>query len=482
MARLSTNVSERLRRATRRARPATAALLGAVVGLAALGFIPAATRDTGTVTLSTSASVGRGATSIDLPPLGAVSARTHVTPLDLHVAVDRVDFERLAPLATSPAGRINLRNDVTEDLRGLIWATGLRLVAGATLLAALVGAAVFRHHLRPALFAAAGAAAVTLLLALATGVAYDVEAFDEPRFSGSLTRAHEVVEALRRGDRILDQARSRFEIASRRVSDLISSLATEDVHLGDDATVVLHVSDIHGNPLGLEITQELAAEFEVDAVIDSGDMFSSFLDTGELSRLTQPLDREMRRGVERVPAPYYFIPGNHDAPGLLSELGEAPNLTIVDEEVIDVDGIQIMGWGDPTFSTRPIPIEEKDAERLQVGEDEVLPEVSAESPDILVVHDERLGLASVGEVPLILAGHTHDRGSKELDGTTLLTVGSTGATGLKSLTVETDLSYEAQVLYLTEGRIASVDYVTLQGLQGDFQLERTSFSPPEPQD
>jgi Icc-related predicted phosphoesterase len=453
--------------------------LGAAVGLIVLGFIPAATSDTGTVTLSTSASIGRGSTAVDLPPLGAVSARTHVTPIDLHVAVDRVDFERLAPLATSPAGRINLRDDLTEDLRGLIWATGLRLVAGAVVLAALVGAAVFRHHLRPSLWAGAGAAAATLLLALGTGLTYDVQAFDEPRFSGSLTRAHEVVEALRRGDKILDQTRSRFEVASRRVSDLISSLATEDVHLSDDATVILHVSDLHANPLGLEITQELAAEFEVDAVIDSGDMFSSFLDTGELSRLSQPLDREMRLGVEGVPAPYFFVPGNHDAPGLLTELARADNLTIVDEDVIEVDGVRIMGWGDPTFSTRPVPIEEKDAERLSAGAADVLPEVRAESPDVLVVHDERLGLASVGEVPLILAGHTHMRGSQERGGTTILTVGSTGATGLKSLIVETDRSYEAQVIYLSEGRVASVDYVTLRGLQGDFQLERTSFDPAE---
>lgn len=471
---------ERLRRVTRLARPGSAALLGAVVGLVALGFIPAATRDTGPVTLSTSASLGRGSTAVELPPLGAVSARTHITPLDVQVAVDRVDFEQLAPLATSPAGRITLRNDITEDLRGLIWATALRLLLGSTLAAALLAAAVFRHHLRPALIAGAAAAATSLTLGVATGAAYDVDAFNEPRFSGSLTRAHEVVEALRRGDEILDQARSRFEVASRRVSDLISSLATDDVHLGDNATVILHVSDIHANPLGLEIVQELAAEFEVDAVIDSGDMFSSFLDTGELSRLTKPLDEEMRRGVEQVPAPYLFVPGNHDAPGLLSELAKADNVTILDGDVVEVDGTEIMGWADPTFSVRPIPIEEKDAERLRVGEEEVLPAVTDESPDVLVVHDQRLGAGVVGEVPVVLAGHTHRRGSEEVDGTTILTVGSTGATGLKSLTVEGDLSYEAEVLYLSEGRVASVDYVTLRGLQGDFQLERTSFAMPAP--
>lgn len=464
------------------ARPGLAVIVGIAAGTIALGLIPPAHKTTGPVTLSAGARLGGGVTSLDLPPFGAVSARTHASPLELRVRLARVDFEQLAPLAGNPVARGRLQRALESDLQELAIAGALRSTLGAGLIAALVAAALFRRRVRAALIAAGTAIVTSLTLWGTTALAYDVEAFDEPRFSGSLTRAQEVLDALRRGDELFDEARSRFEIASRRVSDLISVLAAEDVHVSDDATVILHVSDIHGNPLGLEITQELASEFQVDAVIDSGDMFSSFLDTGELSRLTAPLDREMRAGVEDVRAPYYFVPGNHDAPGLLNELTRADNLTILRSDTVEIGGLLVMGWADPTFSEEPVPIEEKDAERLEVGERDVAPAVVETQPDVLVVHDERLGLASTGDVSLILAGHSHRRGAKAIEGTTILTVGSTGATGLKSLTVEADLSYEAQILYFSEGLLASVDYVTLRGLGGDFQLERTTLNGADPEE
>ena len=457
------------------ARPGLAVVVGIAAGTIALGLIPPAHKTTGPVTLSAGARLGGGVTNIDLPPFGAVSARTHASPLELRVRLARVDFEQLAPLAGNPVARGRLQRALESDLRDLALAGAARSTLGAGLIAALVGAALFRRRVRAALIAGGTAVLTSLALWGTAALAYDVRAFDEPRFHGSLSRAQEVLNALRRGDELIDEARSRFEIASRRISDLVSVLAAEDVHDADDATVILHVSDIHGNPLGLEITQELASEFEVDAVIDSGDMFTSFLDTGELSRLTAPLDREMRAGVEEVDAPYYFVPGNHDAPGLLNELTRADNLTILRSDAVDVSGVLVMGWADPTFSERPVPIEEKDADRLDVGERDVAPAVQELRPDVLVVHDERLGLASVGDVPMILAGHSHRRSAKVVDGTTILTVGSTGATGLKSLTVEADLPYEAQILYFVDGRVASVDYVTLEGLGGDFQLERRTL-------
>ena len=42
---------------------------------------------------------------------------------------------------------------------------------------------------------------------------------------------------------------------------------------------------------------------------------------------------------------------------------------------------------------------------------------------------------SVGHVPLVICGDVHERTEHEKDGTRLLTVGSTGATGLGSFTV-----------------------------------------------
>ncbi len=54
----------------------------------------------------------------------------------------------------------------------------------------------------------------------------------------------------------------------------------------------------------------------------------------------------------------------------------------------------------------------------------------------------------------------------------MLTVGSTGATGLGSFTVETSSSYQAQVLHFDGSRLVAVDYVTVRGVTGDFEVER----------
>jgi hypothetical protein len=139
-----------------------------------------------------------------------------------------------------------------------------------------------------------------------------------------------------------------------------------------------------------------------------------------------------------------------------------------------VDSLEIMGVADPTFSTTPITEEEKSEQRAAVAS-EVAASVSEQTPDVLAVHDSVLGSESWGLTPLVLAGHTHERGEAEEDGSLILTVGSTGATGLKHLTVESGRRYEAEILYFEGTSLAAVDYVSLADLGGDFELSRRTF-------
>ena len=82
---------------------------------------------------------------------------------------------------------------------------------------------------------------------------------------------------------------------------------------------------------------------------------------------------------------------------------------------------------------------------------------------------------SVGKVPLVLTGHTHERAFEERDGTVILTLGSTGATGLGSFIVDSERPYEAEVIYFREGLPVALDYISLSGLGGDFQVERRTI-------
>ena len=70
---------------------------------------------------------------------------------------------------------------------------------------------------------------------------------------------------------------------------------------------------------------------------------------------------------------------------------------------------------------------------VQTGE--TLAEVAEELPEppaIALVHDPKQAPPLDGVVPLVLAGHTHDREVSELDdGTLLMVEGSTGGAGLR---------------------------------------------------
>lgn len=464
----------RLAPSTRRL--AVAAVLGCLSAFLSLLLAPPAISTVGPARVRASTDLGAGTSRVELPPLGTVLARTHAGPVDLRLAIVEIDFEELGPLATTPAGRQELRTRVTNDVARLAQRAAIQELSSALVIAAVISAAVFHRRWRPILTASVISVAVLAGLGAVAASTYRVAAFDQPSFTGTLTRAREVVATIQRSQDALDAARSRYEIATRRFSDLLALVARQEQStVGGDDTAILHVSDVHANPIGLEIAQELAREFQVDAVIDTGDLASSILDTGELSTLAAPIDRGLARSVQRIGIPYYFVRGNHDSPQLLAALARAANVQILDGTGTFIAGIEVVGWPDPTFSTRPVAGEDKANERRLVGERDVRPAVLDQDPDLLAVHDERLAEASYGAVPLVLAGHTHARDMKDVDGTRILTVGSTGATGVNSFAVEADLDHEAQILYFRGDDLRAVDYVSVRRLGSDFNLERRTF-------
>lgn len=399
----------------------------------------------------------------------------------LDLSFRAIDFEELGPLATTTAGRDQLRETMERDLAVVARRGAIQLLLGGMALGTIAAILVMGRTWR---YAAAGATggliALGGLLAV-TGASYNVDAFEEPRYSGTLARAPVVIDTLREQAGVLNQLRSRYDTATDRLSDLLVLVAQPDADPRTDTTAILHVGDIHANPLGVEITQQLAEAFQVDAVIDTGDLGSNTLDTGSLSSLTEPIDRRLAGVIDDIDAPYIYVRGNHDSPLLLRILNDIDNVRLADKTATDVSGLRVLGWPDPTFTTDSnVTPENKDAQRLSEAPDvaELVEEIE---PDILAVHDERLASHSYGFVPLVLTGHTHERGLETVEGTLVLTVGTTGATGLKSLTLESDKNYEAQVLYFRDGQAVTVDYITFQGISNDFQVERTTLEPVDPQ-
>lgn len=449
-------------------RAAATLAVGLVGALAAVFLAPPIEQDLGTATISAAAQPGSGATVVHVPPLGTVVANTHTGPLTLNVDLATVNLPALAEQSSRSEGRRALLARIERDLRSLATKIAAEVVVvgllGGAVAAALVLGRDFHHALRGGVIGVTTGA----MLVGSVALSYDVEAFEEPRFTGALRRAPTVIAALRAGEISIPDVRSRFAAGADRLSELLTLVAEPASDPRLDTVAILHISDIHSNPLGIEVANQLVRQFRVDAVLDTGDLTNFGLD----------IEANIGRLIDRIDVPYIFVPGNHDSARNQAALGRVPNVRLLHGEIEEIEGIRILGWRDPTYTNwNNIPVEEADAIRIEEGA-AVAAAVDTLRPDVLAVHDARMALESYGKVPLVLAGHDHKQAFEVHDGTTLLKVGSTGATGFKFF-VESDRPYEAQVVYFQGPTAVAVDYVRFSGLGSDFEIQRRMIEPIE---
>lgn len=458
-------------RRTTRARDISTALAVVVLALVLTGLVLPLSRTHGTFgpgTVSVGLQVARhGNTVLDVPPLGRVRVDSHRSPLELQARVETIDIPAATELARE--GTPVLDESHRQQLVGLVRWLALRAIA-LGLAAGVAAGLIVRGRGWPhvALGAASAVTAVGLLLGL-TWWSYSVESFRSPVFEGALSRAPEALDALEREYQSLEGLRDRVNILAAQITTLSAQAA--DPHSvapsGDDVRI-LHISDVHLNPLGLEIASSLADRFDVDAI----------LDTGDLTSFGVPYEAEIGRLISRMPAPYYLVPGNHDSPRLRERLSRVRNLTIVDRTVVSIRGVEVLGVPDPATTVAPdedgVTGEEARAARLDVADD-VATLTRDLSPDVLAVAGLQLADMAEGYVPLVVSGDVHERTSEQRGDTLLLTVGTTGAGGLGRFTQNTGRPYAAQVLRFVDGRLVALDYIEVGGLDGGFSIDRVVY-------
>ncbi len=456
----------------RRARPVltylAVGLIGALAALVLMGLVSGTRAEVGPGTVEVRASLARtGGTGVSLPPLGNMTARTHRSPLHLRVRVDELDVEALQAALARPNPEAALEADIVEDLSPLLRRFARRLALASAIIGGLTGLVVARRHwTRVAAGAAGGLLAAGLILGWAWR-GYDVDAFQEARYSGALERAPAMLEAARRHLGNIEDVRGHVNVLAGQVAAMYETI--ED-RRGNGETLILHVSDIHSNPLGMEMALRMARKFDVHAVLDTGDI-TSFGLTIE-ARIADLLG-----GFDR---PYILVPGNHDSGPVRQALDEMPEVTLLDGDVARVEEVRILGVGDPTYTADNV-VTTAEANQMKLDRaPQVARLVARTRPDVLAVHDRRQASASWGRVPLVVAGHTHQRRLVDHDGSLLAEVGSTGATGLGTFLVETAQPYEAQILRFEGRRLVAIDYITVRGIGGAFTLERTLIDAPEP--
>ncbi|WP_309230019.1 MULTISPECIES: metallophosphoesterase [unclassified Blastococcus] len=224
---------------------------------------------------------------------------------------------------------------------------------------------------------------------------------------------------------------------------------------------------------------QVVSQFQVDGV----------LDTGDITDWGSPPENQLISSVGTLGVPYVFIRGNHDSATTAELIAAQPNTTVLDDSATEIDGISIVGAKDPRFTPdkstgdddAPLEVLTRSGERLAELVDSL-----DEAPDVALVHDPKQAPPLEGLVPLVLAGHTHDRKVTELDdGGLLMVQGSTGGSGLRALQGEYPEPLTCTVLYFAAGtgRLQAYDEITLGGLgESEVTIQRTVVPLPTPAD
>jgi predicted phosphodiesterase len=462
--------SERVRRYAAAFVSVSVAVAGAWAALALGGRI---SYQVGAFEVEYFARLGTPVTEVALPPLGQIEAATHLSPVQLTATVQAIDPD-LANETVRERGVPALVEDV--ERQGL---AALRGYLVRALLIALLGSAlaaiILHHHLREA---AAVALAGWLVVVALGGLAYATyrpEAFLEPRYTGSLRLASRLVGPVRQATARLEDFRSELNRLVRGTVQAYGGLQLEQAPSGD-AVVVVHISDLHGSPLGMDLAARLTESFDPDLVIDTGDITS----------FGTPLEDAILERIPSLEVPYVFVRGNHDTPQIGARIGVLPGATVLDGTTVEVEGLRIHGTPHPLFTPAPgfdLDDEEIAAAVREAGVALAEDLAGEEEPlDILAVHDDRVAEASAGLVPLVLSGHFHEFGETEREGTLFLRSASTGGGGLDTFTAVEPIPLGAEILYFegTPPELVAFDRVSLDPETRDITVDRQLVEPAEP--
>lgn len=407
-----------------------------------------------------------GHTTLAVPPIGTASAPTHPGPVEVRLELRALDVRRLV----GSEGRVDadeLRNEIDRDLRDAAGGVIVRFVIAGSAVGLLVGALLPRRRWYTAVLGAVEGLVVTGLLVGSAVPGFDVAKFGDLTFEGPITQSGQVVQALSSTGGPVGR---RVDVLADKLAGLYSATVTDAITADTGEVVVLHISDLHLNPIGAQLARRLAEAFDVDAVLDTGDT-TSFGSTFEGTYAELLAD---------FPVPYLFVAGNHDSRPNRVAIKATPGVIALHNTSYDVgegdDTVRIAGFDDPLITTtEDVPREERESVELNATP-RVLSLIEREDPDVLAVHNPVILQRVVGQVPVAVGGHQHAAKLGARSGTLISLAGSTGATGLGSLLVEEDVPAAASLLRFRAGQLVGIDRLEVIGTDGDLTIQRHTIT------
>lgn len=285
-----------------------------------------------------------------LPPAGRVDFDTHLAPVVVQAQISEVDLEGARELIASPRALEELQRTAPDQLRAATLRAALTTAVCAIIGSVTLALLVYRRRWSRTAQAAGGTVGLLVLTAGLTAATFDSDSFAQPRFRGLLSQAPYVAGRASSMVRRLESYRSGLADIVQGVTTLYAvsdRLPLVPGDAADDVVTVLHVSDIHLNPLGFDLTDKLVKQFKADMVVDSGDITSwgTEVESGALARVGQ------------VGVPYVFVRGNHDSRRTERAMAANKNVVVLDGNVRVVDGLVFAGIGDPRFTPDTSPAE-----------------------------------------------------------------------------------------------------------------------------
>jgi predicted phosphodiesterase len=456
---------------------AASVALSQAIGIAFALAFARATYPIGPVDVTISAHPAwRGATCVSLPPLGRVCAATHRLPLEVDLLPAQLRMQSINDLLKSLDRRsetlARVRQDARRALQSYLWRLAVLALAGGALGSLVVG----RRRPRQVLAAAGACLGLTTALAAGVGLGYRPHAFDNPEYSGVLSEAPVAIEMVRRGFSDFSRVRAQLRNTAANLGRTYAELASAPDRPNDASLRLLHVSDLHNNPAGLDLVASMAASYRVEAV----------LCTGDLTDYGSPLENRFFTTWRAIAVPKIFVSGNHDSQATMRAVQKLPNATVLrDGELVERVGLQIVGWNDPV-SLRPgigdAEVSEAELAALRERMETRLRAVLLR-PDLVMVHNYRAAEACAGLAPVFLYGHDHRARIEQRQGSWLIDAGTTGAAGIRFVTGANRPPFSAAVLYLSRPpttRLLAVDVIQLREPTGDFTVQRMTAPAPPP--
>jgi len=448
-----------------------AALLGALVLVSLMGSF---SFTLGALDLEMSVSLSsRGTTEIVVPPVGTISALTHLPPVKLTLTLESLNINLLERFLQQFKGEQVVVSQISRLISRYLIFFLIRIC-----LLAFVGGGVGVYFIgrrdRRSLFwgGIAGLLIVCLLVAV-TVFSYDIYAFNSPQFTGILEAApwafHMVKNVVDKVDKLGMQIQAITDNLYQlfhKIEMLPGATALEN------GINLLHVSDIHNNPVAFDLLNNVVNTFQVDLVVD----------TGDITDYGTPLEASLLERVGEFPVPYLFVPGNHDSPAIIETMKTMPNVTVIEEGVVEVSGIRIAGIADPASRSNEVNVAVRQVYREYIQR---LRRLAGDSVDVIAAHHPTVVEDFVGEAPLLLTGHTHRLDIQEREGSVVSNCGTTGAAGIRGLQGDEEVPYTLVLFYLKKDPIKGIsvqaaDLVSVFQLSSGFSLERRVFiAPPD---